>query len=400
MNPVVPWWSYKRLRFGKFETFLSPFPVHYCIGVCGRIFIQARRSTVAGVAGGRVVPMKVETMARGVRPLSIGIFAFDGVSLLDLTGPFEAFALARTHAADGKDRSCYDARVIGVTGKTFASDSGLVFKTDDTLLRARHLDSIIVPGGVAVRAGETYRKISEWLTSHAHRIRRIISVCTGIYPLAKSGLLDGRKITTHWRFVQDVARRFPKLRVDPISPFIKDGPFYTCGGGTGAIEMALALIEEDYGSPVALSVARELVVRLRPGGDNENSVDLLQFECGPMDRLADLPAWIGSHLSDNLSVEALANRVCLCPRHFSRLFKRFFHLTPSAFVERLRLDEARRRLILPRNSVENVARDVGFKNADSFRRAFDRHLGMSPLSYKRNFKAQSIRPLNSSLFAA
>src|SRR6266404_5260892 len=344
--------------------------------------------------------MKIRAVSEGIKPLSIGIFGFDGVSLLDLTGPFEAFAVARTHAADGKDRSCYDARVIGVTGKTFVSESGLVFKTDDTLLGARDVDSIIVPGGEAVRAGETYRKISEWLTTHAYRIRRIISVCTGIYPLAKSGLLDGRKITTHWRFVQDVARRFPKLRVDPISPFVNDGPFYTCGGGTAAIEMALALIEEDYGSSVALSVARELVARLRPGGDNETTVDPLQFDCGPMDRLADLPAWIGSHLSDNLSVEVLANRVCLCPRHFSRLFKLSFHMTPAAFVERLRLHEARRRLILPRNNVENVARDVGFNNADSFRRAFERRHGMSPLRYKRNYKTQISSHYNASLFAA
>ncbi len=344
--------------------------------------------------------MKIRPVAKALQPLSIGIFGFEGVSLLDLTGPFEAFAVARTLAADGKDRPCYDARIIGVTGKTFTSESGVVFKTEDILLGNRHLDSIIVPGGTAVRAGETCRKISQWLTTNAHRIRRIISVCTGIYPLADSGLLDGRKATTHWRFVQAVARRFPKLRVDPVSPFVKDGGFYSCGGGTAVVEMALALIEEDYGSPVALSVARELVVRLRPVGDTENSVDLFQFECGPMDRLADLPAWVGSHLSDNLSVEVLANRVCLCPRHFGRLFKRFFHVTPAAFVERLRLDEARRRLTLPRNSVENVARDVGFENADSFRRAFDRRYGMSPSSYRKNVKTQSSSIYNSSLFAA
>ena len=161
--------------------------------------------------------------------------------------------------------------------------------------------------------------------------------------------------------------------------------------------MALALIEEDYGSSVALTVARELVARLRPGGDNQNSVDPLQFDCGSMDRLADLPAWIGSQLSDNLSVEVLANRACLCPRHFTRLF---FHVTPAAFVERVRLDEARRRLILPRNNVENVARDVGFKNADSFRRAFERRHGMGPLRYKRNYKTQISSHYNASLFAA
>ena len=366
----------------------------------GRLSSERSQPDLIGATGGLVTPIKVGAVTRAVRPLSIGFLGFDGVSLLDLSGPLEAFALARTYAADGKDRVCYNVRIIGVTGKTVASESGVVLKTQDTLLGARYVDSIIVPGGAVVRAGETCRRISHWLTTNAHRIRRIIAVCMGIYPLADTGLLDGRKVATHWKFVQDVERRFPKLRVDPVSPFVKDGGFYSCGGGTAAIEMALALIEEDYGSPVALSVARELVVRLRPAGDTENSVDPFQFECGPMDRLADLPAWIGSHLSDNLSVEVLANRVCLCPRHFGRLFKRFFRVTPAAFVERLRLDEGRRRLILPRNSVENIAPDVGFKNADSFRRAFDRRYGMSPSSYRKNFKTQSSSIYNSSLFAA
>lgn len=344
--------------------------------------------------------MKVIALASGRTPKSVGILGFDGVSLLDLAGPLEAFAAARMDAPDGKAEPCYEARIIGVTGKTFASESGLVFKTEDTLLRARNVDTIIVPGGLTLRAGETYRKVSDWLTVHAHRIRRIVSVCSGIYPLAQSGLLNGRTITTHWRFAQDVARRFPKLCVDHTSPFIKNGPFYTCGGGTAAIEMTLALIEEDYGSRVALSVARELVMRLRPVGDNEDSVDPLQFECGPMDRLADLPAWIGSHLSDNLSVEVLAKRACVCPRHFGRLFKNFFHITPAAFVERLRLHEARNLLVLPRNNVENVARAVGFKNADSFRRAFQRRYGISPIGYRSASRRRSSNTYNSPLFAA
>jgi transcriptional regulator GlxA family with amidase domain len=218
--------------------------------------------------------------------------------------------------------------------------------------------------------------------------------------VAKSGLLDGRKVTTHWRFAQDVTRRFPKLHLDPTCSFIKDGPFYSCGGGTAAIEMTLALIEEDYGSRLALSIARELVMRLRPPGDNENSLDLSQFECGPTDRLADLPAWISAHLGEKLSVETLAKRACLCPRHFSRLFKRFFRASPAAFVEQLRLDEAQRRLRLPRNSIENVARDVGYQSADSFRRAFERRHGVSPLGYKRNLRVGRNHVYHSSLFAA
>jgi transcriptional regulator GlxA family with amidase domain len=343
--------------------------------------------------------MKIVTTAERAKPLSIGILGFDGVSLLDLTGPLEAFVAAHIDH-DGKAQPCYDARIIGLTGKTLASESGFVFKTEDTRLKANNVDTIIVPGGRAVRAGETSRKVSDWLTTHAHHIRRIVSVCTGIYPLAQSGLLDGRRVTTHWRFAQDLARRFPKLRIDHTSSFIKDGPFYSCGGGTAAIEMTLALIEEDYGSCVALSTARELVMRLRPVTDNDNSADPFQFECGPMDRLADLPAWIGSHLSDKLSVEVLAQRACLCPRHFGRLFKSLFHITPAAFVEQLRLNEARRRLLLPRNSVENVARDVGFKSADSFRRAFERHHGISPIRYRRTSHNRRSNELHSPLFAA
>lgn len=342
--------------------------------------------------------MKIEKR-NGAGPLAIAIFGFDGVNALDLTGPLETFAAARVDDAEIERSALYQVRMIGVTGKSFVSESGIIFKTRYSLRNALTVDTVIVPGGAGARTGEANRKIAEWLSARAPNVRRIVSVCTGIYAIAKAGVLDGRKITTHWRFAQDVARRFPELRVDLVSSFIKDGPFYTCGGGTAATEMALALIEEDYGSRVALSVARELVVRLRPVGDAENSVDPLQFECGPMDRLSDLPAWIGSHLSDNLSVEVLAKRVCLCPRHFSRLFKRFFHVTPAVFVERLRLDEARRLLILPRNSVENVARDVGFKSADSFRRAFERRHRINPLSYKRS-RSQRSDAYTSSLFAA
>jgi transcriptional regulator GlxA family with amidase domain len=190
------------------------------------------------------------------------------------------------------------------------------------------------------------------------------------------------------------------VNVDPAASFIKDGKFYSCGGGTAAIEMSLALIQEDYGARGALSVARELVMRLRPPGDRENAVEPLQFECGPMDRFADLPAWIASHLSDNLSVETLAARVCVCPRHFSRLFKRFFHASPAVFVEQLRLDEARRRLRVPRNSIEDVARDVGYQSADSFRRAFERRYGVSPLGYKRSLRVENNKIYRSRLFAA
>ena len=328
--------------------------------------------------------MKIAMLTRAT-PLSIAIFGFDGVNALDLTGPLETFATACAGDAEIERSDLYRIRLIGVTGKSFVSRSGIVYKTQYTLCNALPADTMIVPGGFGAGMGEAYRKIAEWLSTHDPRIGRIVSVCGGIYAVARAGLLNTRKVATHWKFVQDISRRFPKLIVDPAASFVKDGKFYSCGGGTAAIEMTLALIQEDYGARCALSVARELVMRLRPPGDPDDSIERLQFECGPMDRFADLPAWIASHLSDNLSVERLASRVCLCPRHFNRLFKRLFQSSPAVFIERVRLDEAKRHLRLPRNSIESVARNVGYQSTDSFRRAFERRLGISPSDYRRRF---------------
>ena len=320
---------------------------------------------------------------KNAKPKAIGFLGFDGLTAADLTGPLEALGLARTNEGEGGERACYALRIMGVSGKTFTSESGLVFKAKDTLADNPGFDTVIIPGGMGARVGETQRDLAEWLLAHSAQFKRIVAVGTGIYPLAKSGLLDGRRVTTHWRFGQEIARRFPKLRVDQGASFLKDGPFYTCGGGTAAVELILTLIEDDYGSQVALSVAREVGVRLRPLGDHANPLDPSQFECGPNDRLAELPAWVAAHLNDNLSVEVLAGRACLCPRHFGRLFKRVFRSTPANFVETLRMDEARRQLLLTRKSVESVATAVGFTNSDSFRRAFERRVGINPTAFRK-----------------
>lgn len=327
--------------------------------------------------------MKIVTRVKGVKPRVIGILGFDGVNVLDLAGPLETFAAARAHETESDWSGSYEIRIIGVSARSFASDSGVVFKAEDVLSKVASLDTLIIPGGPGIRTGAANRNVIDWLAGRASQIRRIVSVSTGIYAVAGSGLLDGRTVTTHWRFAQDVSRRFPTLRLDSTCSFTRDGPFYTCGGGNAAIEMTLALIEEDFGSRLALSLARELVMRLRPPGDHQDPLDPSQFECGPIDRLADLPAWITAHLGENLSVEALADRTCLCPRHFGRVFRSTFNSTPAAFVERVRLNEARRLLLVPRNRVENVAQAVGFTNPASFRRAFQRCYGISPTGYQR-----------------
>jgi transcriptional regulator GlxA family with amidase domain len=274
------------------------------------------------------------------------------------------------------------------------AESGLVFKPQKSFKNAPPLDTLIIPGGGrALRQPDIGKPVSAFIEKQAKCTRRIASICTGIYGLAPTGLLAGRKVTTHWRWASDVARRFPDLQVNGDAIFIKDGQFYTSAGATAGIDLSLALIEEDYGPRIALAVARELVVYLKRSGGQDQYSEPLQFQTQSVSRLSDLATWIISHLSEDLSVEALAAKACLCPRHFTRRFKAEFGCTPAEFVERLRLDEARHRLSAADNSIENVGLSVGFKSADAFRRAFERRLAINPTDYRRRFGTAAKVPL-------
>jgi transcriptional regulator GlxA family with amidase domain len=314
-------------------------------------------------------------------PKLIGFVAFDGMTTLDLTGPLEAFAIARTDRGQRRTESCYRTAIIGVASKTVVSRSGATFKAQYTLENAPALDTIIIPGGVGLRDAATTQAIAAWLTQHAETTRRVGCISAGIYPVAATGMLDGRSVTTHWRHAGEVVRAFPRLRMNTAAAFVSDQAFYTSSGGTAGIEMSIAMIGEDFGSRAALAVARELVMSVRPAGD-ERPVDASAYQPGVEERLAELPGWITSRLQENLSVEVLAQRACLCPRHFSRLFKRTFQSTPGDFVEQLRISEAERRLATQRATVESVAAAVGFKSAEVFRRAFERRIGLTPSRYR------------------
>lgn len=316
-------------------------------------------------------------------PKVIGLLGYDNVAALDLTGPLEALASARHPGEEGAP-PCYKPIIVGLTNKSFTSESGLHFKADVTADSARSFDTIIIPGGKGLRQSETRRRAAEWLAAQGAQTRRIASVSTGIYALAQSGLVDGRHVTTHWRFSRDVAQRFPKLRISRSVAFLKDEAFYSSAGGTAGIEMTLALIQEDYGGEVARGVARELVMRLRPPGVGGDDFEPTVYQADPTERVAELPSWILGHLHERMTIDMLAERTCLCPRHFSRLFKQVFECTPADFVEELRLSEARRRLLGLRTTVESVAESVGFKSSDAFRRAFERRVGVTPTAFRRH----------------
>jgi len=320
-------------------------------------------------------------------PKRIGFVGFDGVVAIDLTGPAEAFACVAIKEGQDGPKSCYEVLTIAATNQPFVAESGIVFKPQRTFKTAPPLDTLIVPGGVGLRKTAVTRSVSAFVKARAGCTRRIVSICTGVYGLAAAGLLRGRKVTTHWRHAHDLAVRFPDIQVHDNAIFLKDGPFYTSAGATAGIDLALALIEEDYGPRVSLAVARELVVYLKRAGGQEQYSAPLQFQMESVSRLSELTTWILSHLNQDLSVETLAAKACLCPRHFSRRFKAEFGNTPADFVERLRLDEARRRLSTGDNTIGNVAASLGFKSPDAFRRAFERRLGVNPSEYRRRFAA-------------
>jgi transcriptional regulator GlxA family with amidase domain len=320
-----------------------------------------------------------------VTPLRIGLIGYDQANALDLAGPTEAFASAIRDNGKGKQERCYEIVIVGLTRRPFVTESGLIFVPATTLETAPKLDTLIVPGGAGLRRPEVNRTIADWILQRSKNTRRIASVCTGIYGLAATGLLDGRNVTTHWRFTANAARQFPALKMKPNALFVKDGQFYTSAGVTAGIDLALALIEEDFGSKVALAAAREMVVYLKRSGGQEQYSEPLQFQTQSSDRFAELVTWMTNNPTAAMSVEDLARRASLSPRQFFRRFKEHFGSSPAAFVETLRLNEARRRLTAGEPSIDTVAESVGFNGVDSFRRAFARRFRVTPSKFRRNF---------------
>jgi transcriptional regulator GlxA family with amidase domain len=320
----------------------------------------------------------------------IGFLGFENVTASDLVTPADIFAIAKLDSGYGNPIQCYQTYFIGLTSECFRATSGMTFTPDETLQTAPELDTIIVPGGSGSRQAETSEKIADWILSRANRTRRIVAMSAGIYGVAPTGLLDGREVTTHWRFASDLARCFPKLRVNCKRPLVRDGAFYTSADHSAAIDLSLALIEEDYGRRVALAAAEELGTPAFMHRNGEKKLSKpLTFNSQPTDRFAELVPWIMRNLHGDLSVNILARRACMSPSHFNRAFKSVLGSTPTEFVESLRLNEARRRLSTPKKTIQSVAELVGFSNTDQFRRAFEKRFGAKPRACVNNSESRS-----------
>lgn len=305
------------------------------------------------------------------------IVAFPGVQSLDVTGPTEVFAAAGGHRVE------LAAPIAGPV----RSSSGLGLVAEHAVADVRGpVDTLVVAGGPGTRAAARDPEVVTAVGRLAARSRRVASVCTGAFVLAASGLLDGRRATTHWASCDLLARLHPAVSVEPDAIFVRDGDLWTSAGVTAGIDLALAMVEQDLGRAAALRVARQLVVFLkRPGGQSQFSAQLAgQFS--DQAAVRDLQAWIVDHLAEPLTVERLAARAVMSPRHFARVFRRDTGVTPARFVERARVEAARRALEDTNQSVDAIATTCGFGTAETMRRTFLRTLRASPREYRNRFR--------------
>ena len=315
---------------------------------------------------------------------NVVIVVFPGVQTLDVTGPAEVLRAASLLRPPG-----YEVSVAAAEAEPLAT-STVSFVPDVTLAEiSGRIDTLIVAGGSGTRRAEEDPWLVDWIAEAAKRSRRVASVCTGAFVLAKAGLLDGRRATTHWANCGDLATRYPAVHVERDPIFVRDGNVSTSAGVTAGMDLALALVEEDLGREVALEAARWLVVFLqRPGGQAQFSA---QLSAQTADRapLRELQAWIPDHLDEDLSVPALARRACMSDRNFARAFRRETGKTPGAYVEAARVERARIALETGDLPVEAIASQAGFGTVETMRRAFRRQVGVSPIEYRTRFRRQA-----------
>lgn len=318
---------------------------------------------------------------------TIAALLYEGVNALDIAGPLEAFAAAFND--DGSPG--YALETWSLAALDVKSESGLRLRADRIAPAKPKAELLLVPGGPGVREPHTLAALGAWLRAHRSAFTRIASVCTGAYAVAESGIADGRTLTTHWAHADDLRRRYPKVRVESDALYTQDGALLSSGGVTAGIDLALSIIEKDLGVRAAVASARELVVFLRRTGTQAQFSEPLRLQAIGEDGLQEVGLWATNHPDADLSVEALAERANMSPRHFARRFQAVFGMSPGRFVTTLRLDRARTALSSGQVSIKRVATSAGFGSVDGFRRAFERELGVSPSEYQQRFASRRPR---------
>jgi transcriptional regulator GlxA family with amidase domain len=311
---------------------------------------------------------------------TIGLLIFPDFQLLDAAGPIAAFE------AGGRDTvpPAYRLRMMARDAGPVTSSSGVQLVAEG--FSDEPLDTLIVSGGWGTREGSSSAETLAFVRAAAGRARRLASVCSGAFILAAAGLLDGRRATTHWGRAAEFARAYPQIRVEPDRIFVRDGNIWTSAGITAGIDLALAMVAEDFGEEVAQKTARQLVLYHRRSGGQSQFSQLLELKA-PTGRFAALLTWAREHLDAKLTVEDLAERAGMSSRHFARAFIAETGTTPSKAIERLRIEVARARVQSSSEAIERVAQSTGFRDPERMRRAFIRAFVQPPQSLRRAARA-------------
>ncbi|MGA9423320.1 MAG: GlxA family transcriptional regulator [Rhodanobacteraceae bacterium] len=322
-------------------------------------------------------------------PHRVVMLGYPDAQILDITGPLEVFARGARWLCDkGFTRDpAYRVELVAPQAGAVATSSGLCVVAQRNYRSVTGADTLLIAGGIGCHRVMQDENVLRWIRRMAPKVARLGSVCSGALILARAGVLDNRSATTHWDYTQRLGRISDTIRVQPDAIYVRDGNLYTSGGVTAGLDMALAMIEADWGQPIALAVAQELVMFLkRPGGQSQFSSHLAaQFS--EDDKLRELQLWMLDHLDQDLSVPRLAARAAMSERNFARRFAAGVGVTPAQYVSRARLEAARRKLEENNLQISQVARHCGFGTDETMRRTFVAELGVSPSDYRERFRS-------------
>jgi transcriptional regulator GlxA family with amidase domain len=319
------------------------------------------------------------------------MLGYPDAQILDITGPLEVFSRTSRWLVDHDHvaHPAYQVEIAAELPGPFSTSCGVELIASRGFDDPRPIDTLLVTGGLGFRQAGDKESVLDWLRDRSRSVTRLGSICTGSIILARAGLLDHQIATTHWAYCEELARAGEDVSVDADAIYVRNGALYTSAGVTAGMDMALAMVEEDWGQAVALAVAQELVMYLkRPGGQSQFS-NHLRAQNIDSDRLQKLQLWILDHLSDDLTVRLMAKKAAMSERTFARRFVEAAGITPAKFVEQARVQAARRRLEESALPIETIAARCGFGSTETLRRSFLRELGVAPSAYRDRFRSSA-----------
>lgn len=313
---------------------------------------------------------------------TIAFLVYNDMELLDMAGSQTAFYEASQYAKDS-----YSVEVVGFDEQLVVSESGTQIQPNTTIEGVQDCHTLVIPGGKGARhhpfTADSIAKLRQLMA----RCQRVVSICTGAFLLAETGLPKGTQVATHWAFVDEIAKRFPELEVDKKSLYVEDGKYWSSAGVTACIDLTLRLIELDLGIKAAMHVAQHMVVYLKRTGSQQQYSDFLNLQTPSDERLISIVNWLKHNLDKPISVEMIADKAKMSERQLYRSFLKEVGKSPAHYLEELRMDLARTLLISSDENLKKIALSVGYQSYDGFKRAFERNFSISPLRYRQAFTA-------------